>query len=185
MRILLAAVMALGFAVPAAAQTAAPTAAKPPAAAPQAEKPTQPAVAWTYGQHPLWGMSAWVTAGEHSVGMRCLPPSNQLGPVFAMLFTPGLVQTTPNGASINYKLVGTRGEGGYTVGKKNGYFEGEGSTCGLSVHEMLKGKTLVLDDGAEKPKVLGRVPLSGAKAAVQKLMAACPAMKRDFESCGD
>jgi hypothetical protein len=138
--------------------------------------------AWTYGEHPLWGVSAHVTAGEHSVGLRCLTPKDD-GPVVAVAFTPGLV--VPGAIpTINYKIAGTQGEGGYRVDSKGKYFEGAGTTCAISLDELQKGRTLILEDIADKPKVLGRLPLTGAKAAIGKLIAACPAMKRDMENCG-
>jgi hypothetical protein len=137
--------------------------------------------AWIYGEHPLWGLSAHVTAGEHSVGLRCLTPKGE-GPVVAVAFTPGLV--AKGQSSISYKIVGTQALGGYTVENKGKYFEGAGSTCGISLDEFQKGRTLILDDGAEKAKTLGRLPLTGAKAAISKLVAACPPMRKDMENCG-
>jgi hypothetical protein len=140
-----------------------------------------PPVLWTYGEHPLWGPSAHVTAGEHSVGLRCLTPKGE-GPVVAVAFTPKLV--APGQSYINYKIQGTQAEGGYQVENKGKYVEGAGTTCGISLDEFQKGRALILDDGAEKTKVLGRIPLAGAKAAIAKLLAACPAMRKDMENCG-
>jgi hypothetical protein len=168
MRLVIAAALVAALAQPALAQDK-----KAPAKAEGA--------AWTYGEHPLWGLSAHVTAGEHSVGLRCLTPRGE-GPVVAVAFTPGLV--AKGESSINYRIAGTQALGGYTVENKGKYFEGAGSTCGISLDEFQKGRTLILDDGAEKAKVLGRLPLTGAKAAISKLVAACPPMKKDMDYCG-
>lgn len=147
-----------------------------------AQTPTQ-APAWVYGEHPLWGLSAHITVDAHSVGLRCLTPKGE-GPVLALAYTPDLVQKGPDGPSINYKLVGTDGLGSYGVDPKGSYFEGAGSACDVGLEGFQKAKTLVLDDGAKKPKVLGRIPLTGAKAAIAKLIAACPPIRRGLENCG-
>lgn len=170
MRLIIAAALVAALVQPALAQDK-------KKAPPKADGP-----AWTYGEHPLWGMSAHVTAGEHSVGLRCLTPKGE-GPVVAVAFTPGLV-VTGGYVSINYKIAGTQAEGSYRVESKGKYFEGTGTTCAISLDELQKGRTLVLEDIADKPKVLGRIPLGGAKAAIAKLVAACPAMKRDMDNCG-
>jgi hypothetical protein len=144
-------------------------------------KAPAPAATWTYGTHPLWGLSAHVVAGDHAVGLRCLTPKGE-GPVIAVAYTTGLA--TPGATSISYKFVGSPGMGGYRVERKADYVEGAGSACGISLEDFQKAKTLVLEDGGGKPKVLGRIPLAGAKAAIAKLIAACPPLRRDLENCG-
>ncbi len=159
---------------------ASPAQAQSPAASPAA------AATWTYGNHPLWGVSAYVTMGEHSVGLRCLPRQRGQAPlpVVGVTVTPGLTHSLGGEPWLNYKFVGRKMEIGSKADRKAKYFESTGTTCAVGFEDFQKGRTLVIEDSAEKPKVLARIPLTGAKDAIAKLIAACPAIKRDMNECG-
>jgi hypothetical protein len=98
---------------------------------------------------------------------------------------------------VNSKFIGAKGEGGgYVAMNTAGYYEQVGDTCVIDIDAFRKARLLVLFDpevdvselgrGAEThPKVIARIPLHGAKAAIDKLIKACPAMRRDIANqCG-
>ena len=159
---------------------------------------------WTYGEHPLWGLSASVTVGHESVGLKCLPNRGLAAPAVAVYYTKGLVgrRKYPSGANasdavVTSKFIGAKGEGSGSLSMNPaGYYEEVGNTCEVDLDSFRRGRLLLLFDSTvdvmalggraeNHPKVIARVPLQGAKAAIDKLVKACPAMRRDIaNNCG-
>ncbi|BBF93473.1 hypothetical protein [Blastochloris tepida] len=157
---------------------------------------------WTYGEHPLWGLSAYVTAGGESVGLRCLPDRGFTHPAVALMLTPGLVRPhanfPPTEAIQRYRFVGDPGMGeGMIAQAPGGHFEMQGTTCDVSLDSFRAARALLfydetadvmaLDDAtAERaPGLIARIPLDGAKTAIDRLVRACPAIRKDIENgCG-
>jgi hypothetical protein len=156
---------------------------------------------WTYGEHPAWGLSASITIGDESVGLKCLPNRGLAAAAVAVNYTRGLVGRRKNASTsdavVTTKFIGARGEGsGFLSMNPAGYYEELGNTCEVDLDSFRQGRLLLLFDStvdvmklganAEKhPKVIARIPLHGAKAAIDKLIKACPAMRRDIANqCG-
>ncbi len=151
---------------------------------------------WTYGNHPLWGLSAYVTVNGESIGLRCLPDRGFEYPAAALLLTPGLVRPhknfKPNEAVERYRFLGdqSRGEGMVTRNSA-GYYERGGTTCEVNLEALQKGRALLYfgaggnvlemsERAAESSRdVIARFPLAGSKAAIEQLIRACPAIRTD------
>ena len=154
-----------------------------PAAAIAQTKPpaTASAPTWTYGEHPQWGLSAYVIDGENAVGLRCL--ANPQGEnVVAVTVSLGLVTSDDR---LHYRFEGgSNGFGSYGVIRKAGYADAESDVCSIGFQNFRSARSFTLLSGAEKAKVLGRIPLNGSGAAIGKLMGACPKIERGLENCG-
>lgn len=159
---------------------------------------------WAYGEHPLWGLSASITVGHESVGLKCLPNRGLGAPAVAVYYTKGLVGQRKNRSAadasepvVTTKFIGAQGEGSGSLSRNPaGYYEDVGNTCEVDLDSFREGRLLLLFDPtvdvmalggrAEKhPKVIARIPLQGAKTAINTLVKACPAMRRDIANkCG-
>jgi hypothetical protein len=166
---------------------------------------------WTYGRHPILGLSAHIQAGEEAVGLACAyhgsHPAHSDTASFRI--TPGLSPraTETEGAIIGFE--GLDGTGGAYTFKSNprGYLEVPESSCGIPSFQTAKallfvkgefvsldargkknvltirreGKTIEFSSGADLAKLPDtiRVSLEGSRAAIARLMRACPAIKRN------
>jgi hypothetical protein len=156
---------------------------------------------WRFGVHPLWGPSAFITIGAESVGLRCLDARDIDQPVAALVITKGLGKAAPASGRVqseglvSYKFLGAKDWGSGLFASKGAYLEMAGSTCEVHVDAFGKARELVFVDAssddeidkipATRLKVILRVPLAGSKAAIAKLIAACPMMRKDIDNaCG-
>lgn len=154
---------------------------------------------WRYGEHPLWGLSAFVTVGGESVGLRCLPARDISDSVAALVVTKGLGKPFEGSAIeglVSYKFLGAKDWGSGLFASKGAYYENTGSTCDTHVESMQNARELLFVDSAadkrqidEIPdsqlKIISRIPLTGAKSAIAKLMRSCPMMRKDIDNqCG-
>jgi hypothetical protein len=156
---------------------------------------------WRYGEHPLLGLSAHVTVGQHSLGIRCMPDRGPQYPAAALMLTSDLVRkaksTQPNEAVARYKFLGAPDWGeGFVQSSQRGFYESIGSTCEVNLDAFKKARMLLffddvdvgkLDDrSAERsPGIIARIPLAGAAAAIRQLERACPAIRKDIaNNCG-
>ncbi|NJL07318.1 MAG: hypothetical protein HC900_02945 [Methylacidiphilales bacterium] len=166
------------------------------------EKSPSAGATWTYGPHPLWGVSAFVTVGGESVGVRCLPDRGFAHPAAALVLTSGLVRPHPafaaNEAVERFRFLGEPAMGeGMITRTPGGYFERMGSTCEVNLDSFRTARALLFydesidamaldDETAETaPGLIARIPLDGARAAIEKLVRACPAIRKDIQNgCG-
>jgi hypothetical protein len=120
------------------------------------------------------------------------------------MFTKGLVtplppsgpQSKPEGA-VAYKFVGAEAWDMLTIPlTAGGYYENSGTTCAVNLDAFQTARAFVFVDLAidaetmrttpvAKLKVRARFPLTGAKAAIVKLIAACRPIRLDIANkCG-
>jgi hypothetical protein len=158
---------------------------------------------WRYDRHPLWGLSAWISVNAESVGIRCLP-DREMGASVAIMFTKGLVaptplsrpQAKPEGIAA-YKFIGSEGWGQLTATLKDGgYYEQTSMACDANLDDFREARALIFVDPSidaetmrtapvSALKIIARIPLNGAKAATDKLIAACRPIRRDIANgCG-
>jgi len=151
---------------------------------------------WRYGEHPLLGLSAHVSVGQHALGIRCMPDRGAQYPAAALLLSSDLVRkaktTQPNEAVARYKFLGAPDWAeGFVQLNRRGLYESTGSTCEVNLDAFKKARMLLffddvdvgkLDDrSAERsPGVIARIPLAGAAAAIRQLERACPAIRKDI-----
>ncbi|MET0969668.1 MAG: hypothetical protein ABWY18_10740 [Tardiphaga sp.] len=165
---------------------------------------------WSYGRHPVLGLSAHVVVGDHAFGIACHPQPDPASTwVASQRMTPGLVPraTEPAGA-VSVFIDPFRVAGG-SIYKANGDFvEQVGGYCTVQLDGLrrskamnfIRTKTMALEwdgrrttmtveqEGRAVKLVTGKdmaavkdpivIPLAGARAAIDRLLKACPAISR-------
>lgn len=154
---------------------------------------------WSYGDHPLWGKSAFVSINGESVGLRCLPARDIGESVAALVVTKGLAKPfdgAQNEGLVSYKFLGAKDWGSGLFASRGAYYEMSGTSCDTHVDALQKARELLFVDGAadkrqidEIPeaqlKIISRIPLVGAKTAIAKLVRSCPMLRKDIANqCG-
>jgi hypothetical protein len=166
---------------------------------------------WTYGRHPVLGLSAHIQVGSEAVGLACAYHGSNIAysDTVSLRITPGLLPraTEPDGAIIAFEGNDSVGGAGSLKSKPAGYLERPEDSCGIPAFQNAKALLLVKGefvdseargkqnvliirrDGksmefasntelAKLPETI-RVPLEGSKAAIARLMRACPAITRN------
>jgi hypothetical protein len=102
---------------------------------------------WTYGEHPVLGMSAWVAVGEEAFGVACkvsdYHPGNSAGATIRM--TPGLVPaaTEKQGAVSVYLQPFAVGAGRTFKADRRGFVEYSGNACEAGLPRLRRSKALL------------------------------------------
>jgi hypothetical protein len=102
---------------------------------------------WTYGEHPVLGMSAHVTVGEEAFGIACkvsdYHPGNSAGASIRM--TPGLVPaaTEKQGAVSVYLQPFAVGAGRTFKADRRGFVEYSGNACEAGLPRLRRSKALL------------------------------------------
>jgi hypothetical protein len=102
---------------------------------------------WTYGEHPVLGMSAWVAVGDEAFGVACkvsdYHPGNSAGASIRM--TPGLVPsaTEKQGAVSVYLQPFAVGGGRTFKADKRGFVEYSGNACEAGLPRLRRSKALL------------------------------------------
>jgi hypothetical protein len=102
---------------------------------------------WTYSEHPVLGMSAWVAIGEEAFGVACkvsdYHPDNSAGASIRM--TPGLVPaaTEKLGAVSVYLQPFAVGAGRTFKADRRGFVEYSGSACEAGLPRLRRSKALL------------------------------------------
>ena len=102
---------------------------------------------WTYGEHPVLGMSAHVTVGEEAFGIACTlsdyHPGNSAGASVRM--TSGLVPaaTQKQGAVSVYLGPFAVGGGRTFKADKRGFVEYSGNACEVGLPRLRRSKALL------------------------------------------
>lgn len=105
------------------------------------------AARWTYGEHPVLGMSAHVTVSEEAFGVACkvsdYHPGNSAGASIRM--TPGLVAgaTEKQGAVSVFLQPFAVGGGRTFKTDKRGFVEYSGSACEAGLPRLRRSKALL------------------------------------------
>lgn len=139
------------------------------------------APAWVYGDHPVLGKSAHVRIGSEAVGFACgyTGTDRARDDVVAFRATSSL---GPAGAKqLSGKVDGYSDIFGWKTTDKGGLLEISGNTCETSLVEAKAATSMTVTiDGRTTS-----VPTKGSSAAISKLIATCPLIKRDIEEmCG-
>lgn len=104
---------------------------------------------WTYGRHPVLGLSAHVDLGDSALGIACIAGDG--GYTVAHRMTPGLV-LDPTLANGNGTITAFRDP--FVIGGSNtyswnpeGFFETKGDYCTSSINPYMKSRRLVFIKG--------------------------------------
>lgn len=175
--------------------------------------PKVPAGAWRYGDHPVFGPSAYVEVGDGTVSLACAYSGTDptVGDILRLRLTgnilaPGQVTVMFQGRPDAFTIEDETG---------SGQTEKRGNTCETAVSAFRGADALVLvpgridgiqsvgggteitiDNGGRRSVIRSAkegarlpgsrlIPLKGSSAAIGKLIAACPAARLDIENnCG-
>lgn len=166
-----------------------------------------PRAAWVYGDHPVLGRGAFVQTAQGVVGLACGASGPPLdlrltngffrGPALTVMFddSPSAFSMRPasgpasqlSGEACTLDLAAFKGAS--TLYLINGGIAATSSDASGTVMTLQgNGQTVAVRTSAEAYRSLGgaAVSLTGSAAAIERLLAACPAARADaaFE-CGD
>lgn len=109
-------------------------------------KKAERASRWTYGRHPVLGLSAHVSVGDEAFGLACIfaPDSPTTASSAAMRMTPGIApRATEQLGAASLWLKPFRVGGAMTFQARQGYVEYVGGACDLGVPQMRAHKALL------------------------------------------
>ena len=168
------------------------------------------ATAWTYGPHPVIGASAHATVGREAIGLVCGTAGSDRGnpDIVGLRLTLGLVPTARHFPMVAFEGAEEMAGAPMQIRRRAAYWESYGNSCENAVANFQRSPAVLLADGmpvsfdqqsrtveiggrehrlplgkdiSGLPGVL-RVPLTGAGAAIDRLIRACPALKRDIDN---
>ena len=160
---------------------------------------------WTYGRHPVLGLSAHVVVGNEAYGLSCLPAPPGSTAVAAARMTAGLLPGSSEQVVVVFgDSFRTAGGGVSERPGPSGIVEKTGGYCGLMMDHMVRSRTMTLirtssmslttnemtiEQGGRTIRIASPrdmeavtdavvVPLTGAGNAIRRLMRACPGIAR-------
>ena len=175
----------------------------------QATLPPGPGVltgTWAFGPHPVLGLSAYVQTGAGTIGIGCgtnQPLGLRFSNSFSTFGNPTLMIDPGQYAASYPRLQGDwSGRDGYACDiPVEGFAAGDAIYIVpaqiAAIHMVGEDAQITLTDGARQVVVITgpqafaafggyAVPLTGANAAINSLLASCPVARQDVENgCGD